>query len=99
MKVHIIHRDLKPSNILFDKDDEVWLGDFGFCKVLQSNKQLTNTVLGSPLYMAPEILMNNFYNNKVDVWSLGIIFYEMLYGSCPYEGHTISHQLHLIMQS
>lgn len=46
-------------------------------------------MVGSPIYMAPEILLNESYNSKADVWSLGVTFYEMLYGHCPFEAKNI----------
>jgi serine/threonine-protein kinase ULK/ATG1 len=49
------------------------------------NSELTQTMVGSPIYMAPEVLKGSVYDNRADIWSLGVIFYEMLYGFCPYE--------------
>ena len=72
------------------KDKIVKLGDFGFCKQLE-HTGFTKTKLGSPLYMAPEILNGQEYNSQADIWSLGILVYEMLYGYCPYEGQSILH--------
>jgi serine/threonine protein kinase len=56
-KHNIIHRDLKPDNIYFH-DGIIKVGDFGFCKAMDSNEELAKTMLGSPLYMAPEVLKN-----------------------------------------
>ena len=60
------------------------LADFGFCKKLKFNDDLTQTSLGSPLYMAPEVLNHDVYGTKADLWSCGIILYQMLFGRCPY---------------
>ena len=79
---HIIHRDIKPENILI-KNGVLKLGDFGFCKRLSSN-ELTQTSLGSPLYMAPEVLNNDVYSTKADIWSCGIVLYQIFFGECPY---------------
>lgn len=82
---HILHRDIKPNNIFF-KSGHLKLADFGFCKKLRSSDDFTHTSLGSPLYMAPEILNGDVYGSKADVWSCGIVLFEMLFGYCPY-GH------------
>lgn len=82
----IIHRDLKPQNILMSDISEMAtlkIADFGFAK-FASGEDLSNTVCGSPLYMAPEIMKNQSYNESVDLWSLGIILWEMLTGKVPY---------------
>ncbi len=82
-----MHRDLKPDNIFFN-NGVVKLGDFGFCKSLEK-ANMTKTMLGSPIYMAPEILRGEIYSTKADIWSLGVVLYEMLYGFCPFESTTI----------
>jgi serine/threonine protein kinase len=79
----IIHRDIKPKNILIlNKNKILKLADFGFAKHLDTFKR-TLTVCGSPLYMAPEIYQKVGYTESVDVWSLGIILYEMVFGKHP----------------
>lgn len=93
-KQKILHRDLKPTNILFH-NGVVKIADFGFCKEMM-NSELTQTMVGSPIYMAPEVLKGSVYDNRADIWSLGVIFYEMLYGFCPYEQSTIGKLIGLI---
>ena len=79
----IIHRDIKPKNILFTEDKKILkLSDFGFAKQINGLKK-SNTMCGSPLYMAPEIFAKNGYTESVDMWSLGLILFEMIYGYHP----------------
>lgn len=84
---NIIHRDLKPQNLLLTSDYETLkISDFGFAKVVGS-ETLAETLCGSPLYMAPEIMNpeSKQYTSKADLWSVGIIMYEMLYACYPYK--------------
>ena len=79
----VFHRDLKPQNILVSNNCIVKITDFGLAKEYEENI-LSDTICGSPIYMAPEILQNNKYDNKADIWSLGVIFYELLTGKTPF---------------
>ena len=74
--INIIHRDLKPENIVM-VDDRVKITDFGLAKVFEKNMAL-KTQAGTPMYLAPEILSGSCYTEKVDVWSLGVIFLELV---------------------
>jgi serine/threonine protein kinase len=94
-EAHILHRDLKPTNILFN-DGVVKLADFGFCKELLKENDMTQTMVGSPIYMAPEVLKGLVYDSRADIWSLGVILYEMLFGTCPYEESSIPKLITLI---
>ncbi len=80
---NILHRDLKPSNILLH-NEVLKVADFGFCKGLSDAEDLTQTMVGSPIYMAPEVLKGNTYNLKADIWSIGVVLFEMLFGYCPF---------------
>lgn len=87
-KLNFIHRDLKPQNILLtDTSDHTTLkiADFGFARSL-GPADMAATVCGSPLYMAPEILRHEKYDAKADLWSLGTILYELLFGEPPFSG-------------
>jgi cGMP-dependent protein kinase len=77
----VVYRDLKPENIMVDEDGYPKLIDFGTAKILEGR---TFTVVGTPHYMAPEMITGNGYNNSVDLWSLGVIMFEMLTGALPY---------------
>ncbi len=93
-----MHREVKPSNILLH-NGILKLADFGFCKPLKDARDLAQTMLGSPIYMAPEILNGEVYTMKADIWSLGVVLYEMLFGFCPFEERTIARLISLIDQS
>ena len=82
-KHNIMHRDLKPENLLLH-DGIIKLADFGFCKPLENEDEISKTMLGSPIYMAPEILKGESYSIKSDIWSLGVVLFRMLYGYCPF---------------
>ena len=90
---NVIHRDLKPENILIDSEEErtkeffnIKVIDFGTCEIFKKNKMLDKQI-GTPFYIAPEVL-NNFYNEKCDIWSCGVIMYILLCGSPPFYGDT-----------
>lgn len=86
----IIHRDLKPQNILIH-DGIFKISDFGLSRIVSDSahsQMLTNKV-GTPWYMAPEVCETDSYSNKCDMWSLGIITYELLYGDKPWNGVNI----------
>jgi serine/threonine-protein kinase PpkA len=86
----IIHRDIKPENILFRKDGTVVLTDFGVAKLLESDASLTmdGTTLGSPHYLSPEQAESKPLDGRADIYSLGIVFYEMLTGLKPFHGDS-----------
>ena len=79
----VLHRDIKPSNIFLDKEYNIKLGDFGFSKKLFS--EYAKTILGTILYMAPEILERKQYNEKADIWALGCSIYELTSFQTPYD--------------
>eukprot|EP00605_Chrysophyceae_sp_TOSAG23-4_P000454 GSChrysophyteH1.ASY1.ANO1.512.1 assembled CDS len=87
---NIIHRDLKPQNLLLSDHNCTYphlkICDFGFARYLSSEVAMAQTPCGTPLYCAPEVFLMQEYNGKADVWSVGCIFYEMLFGSTPYTG-------------
>lgn len=82
VKNGLIHRDLKPENMLMH-DGSCKIADFGFATQASQN-QMLKTCVGTPLYMSPQILSHKAYTNKSDVWSTGLIYYEMLCGKTPW---------------
>ena len=89
-KHKIVHRDLKVQNILIKyttrPEFDVKLGDYGFSKELSDD--ITATKLGTPITMAPEILMNRAYTSKADLWSIGVIIYHLLFKDLPFKGRN-----------
>ena len=88
----IVHRDLKPANIMFRDDDSLALADFGISKHMRDGSDLTcaGTVIGTPHYLSPEQAQGTQADRGSDLYSLGVIFYEMLTGQKPYHGDTVS---------
>ncbi|KAM3728593.1 cAMP-dependent protein kinase catalytic subunit [Dirofilaria immitis] len=83
---NIAYRDLKPENLMLTKIGHLKLTDFGFAKIIADQ---TNTLCGTPEYLAPEVIDGKGYDKSVDWWSLGILIYEMLVGLPPFQGDTV----------
>jgi serine/threonine protein kinase len=83
---NMIHRDIKPENLLLDDKDNIKLCDFGWCIELEIGNR--NTICGTPEYMAPEIIKEMPYDKSIDIWSLGVLLYELLHGYSPFRSQN-----------
>ncbi|BGP17029.1 hypothetical protein JCM10213_000335 [Rhodosporidiobolus nylandii] len=82
-KTVILHRDIKPENVFLDKDNNLKLGDFGLSKAMQQ-AAMTQTYVGTPYYMSPELINGQPYDVKSDIWALGCLIYELCAGHPPF---------------
>ena len=98
MNPPIIHRDIKPENVLLNEGIVAKLTDFGWSNYIQEDKE-RKTVCGTPIYLAPEIIKEQGHDERVDIWCIGVLLFELITGTVPFKGNDIetlkSNILHL----
>ena len=84
----VIHRDLNPSNIMVDNKFNLKVTDFGLAKGISQSSNVNNSFVGTLAYSCPQIVQNENYNEKADIWSLGCIIYEIMALKTPFSGNN-----------
>jgi serine/threonine-protein kinase len=95
----VVHRDVKPDNIIVSTTGLVKVMDFGIARVMESSLTKTGSVIGTPAYMSPEQVNGQKLDARSDIFSLGVILYELLTGQKPFTGNTISSLMFAIIKS
>ena len=95
---NVVHRDIKPANLMLTADDTVKITDFGTAKILQfGSTQQTSHVMGTPSYMSPEQVKGRAVDGRSDIFSLGVMLYEMVTGEKPFPGQNITTVIYKIV--
>lgn len=94
----VVHRDIKPSNIMYNPDTgSVKITDFGIARITDSSKTRTGTVLGTPNYMSPEQCMGKKVDGRADLFSLGVVLYQLSTGALPFKGESMATLMYAIV--
>ncbi|RLB35022.1 MAG: hypothetical protein DRH11_04125 [Deltaproteobacteria bacterium] len=94
----VIHRDIKPANVMLLKTGGVKVTDFGIAKAISGSRTKTGVILGTPNYMSPEQIMGHKIDHRSDIFSLGVLFFQLLCGELPFKGDNLSALLYQITQ-
>ncbi|MGD8983760.1 MAG: serine/threonine-protein kinase [Desulfobacteraceae bacterium] len=97
-RADVIHRDIKPANIMLLRNGGVKVTDFGIAKAISSSRTKTGVILGTPNYMSPEQIMGQKMDLRSDIFSLGVLFFQLLTGELPFHGENLSSLLYQITQ-
>ncbi len=96
-KQNVVHRDIKPANIMYERDsDTVKVTDFGIARITDSSKTKTGLVLGTPSFMSPEQLAGKKVDGRSDLYSLGVMLFQMLAGVLPFRGESMAELMYKI---
>jgi CHASE2 domain-containing sensor protein/tRNA A-37 threonylcarbamoyl transferase component Bud32 len=95
---NVIHRDIKPANIMLLKIDKVKVTDFGIAKSMSASKTRSGIILGTPNYMSPEQIMGRQIDARSDIFSLGVVFFQLLTGELPFTGDNMNSLFYKITQ-
>ena len=94
----VVHRDIKPGNIFLVGDDVVKVGDFGIARVESSELTQAGSVLGTPSYMSPEQICGQVVDGRADLFSAGVILYQLLTGEKPFQGNSLATIMHKLLK-
>ena len=96
-KLNVVHRDIKPANIMYDPEtDNVKVTDFGIARITDSSKTKTGLVLGTPSFMSPEQIAGKKVDGRSDLYSLGVMLFQMLAGVLPFRGDSMAELMYKI---